>query len=468
LTSPVPGLTYPNPRTWSPGDLISVPRLRGDMYNLAALFTTGRPLFLGTDFTGETIAPDGATALQLSVQYVNTWGVVLSPSSGAAPIQTTVPVPFAGWYLADGNVSQEPGTGTASNAKYAMGFTTVQNGAGAVSFDGSSVTCITGGTPPDGIGGSGADLYQLNPATGDTIQLYAFNSNTGGAVIFIANLLLQWVALPTSGLTNYTGPDGTVVRNPAVAANFPAGPGTTVTAPVSAGATSVTVSDATGMITGGTLGLDYTDGLLNTPAAEAVTITSVAGTTIGISAARYPHSSGAPVAVPVSAAFLNQQCRDVINFLAYPPICRLVTTSTQSIASTGFPPTPGGNPSNQISTFGVATVDNFGAAASGKQYTIPVAGLYYIYGQVYYAGSSSPFAYSAGISVNGGTIQWGDRPRASTTGGAVSLCAVVRHHIRCSVGDVISLWAYQGSGSAMNTVATGADVSRMIILWRSF
>jgi hypothetical protein len=71
--------------------------------------------------------------------------------------------------------------------------------------------------------------------------------------------------------------------------------------------------------------------------AEPVSITSVAGTTIGITAALYPHVQGAPVSVPVSAAFLNQQVRDTSNFLAYPPLCRAVAQTTQSIAATTSP-----------------------------------------------------------------------------------------------------------------------------------
>ena len=44
MTSPYPGWTAPNPRTWSAEDQISVPRLRGDMANFAALMAYGRPM----------------------------------------------------------------------------------------------------------------------------------------------------------------------------------------------------------------------------------------------------------------------------------------------------------------------------------------------------------------------------------------------------------------------------------------
>ena len=92
----------------------------------------------------------------------------------------------------------------------------------------------------------------------------------------------------------------------------------------------MTVGETTGMIVGATLGLDYYEGAPVSPMAEPVTITSISGTTIGISATAYPHGGTLTpgyVAIPVSAAWMNQQVRDIINFLAYPPICRLTSSA---------------------------------------------------------------------------------------------------------------------------------------------
>jgi hypothetical protein len=458
-------MTYPSPRTWSAGDIISVPRLRGDMANLAGLFVTGRPLLVG--YCGIQSMTSGTQALMQFTEATANWGIsVVGSPTANNPYYS---VPFAGWYLAQGNVTVKAPSTTPGLYKYAMGFRAVINGAAPAFFDGGAVPSTGNTATAAEIGPTGADLYQLNPNTADSIAWYGYQ-DSGSTQTGFGVMLAEWICLPTSGLTSYTGPYGTKVTAPAAAAAFPSGPGTYVTnsGGIAAGATSVTVKDATGMITGGTLGLDYINGQLNLPTAEAATITSVAGTTIGITATSYPHLQNAPVAVPVSAAFLNQQSRDLINFLAYPPILRAISGSTQSIGSTGFPPTVGGNPTNQITTLGATTVDNFSGFSGSGTYTIPVSGMYFVYGQIYYAGTTSACAYGAGISVSGGTIQWGTSARSDTTGGAQSFCMTVRRQLRLTAGQTITLWAYQGSGSNMNTVSSSSDYSRLICVWRSF
>jgi hypothetical protein len=452
VTSPNPGMTAPNPRTWAAGDFITTPRLRGDMTNFADLFTTGRPLFLGTDFTTPPIGASTVTLLPDLTQAVNTWSTELS----------AMPLPLAGWYLVQGNVSMTPTAGTPVNARYAMGFHSVINGAAAVNLDGGVVPYLAAGSAR--VGGSGADLYQFNPGTADTTALYAFTTNAGGAQVFIAHLMYEWVALPTSGLTNYPGPYGTVVASPAQASAFPPGTGTTLNGSISAGATSMVVTDATGMVTGGSLGLEYMNAQPQSAIAEVVTITSVAGTTIGISATAYAHASGVNIAVPVGSAFLNQQCRDAINFLVYPPLLRTEQTSVQSIPSQVF---PAATQITSLSSLAGGCVDNF-TGFSANVYTAPVAGLYYVYGQVYYAGSAASAAWAAGIRANLGTIQWGTRFRSDTTGGAVGLCCTVRRHLRLAAGDQILLYGSQNSGAAVSTIASGAGFSKLICLWRAF
>ena len=454
MTSPVPGMTYPNPRTWAAGDQITTPRLRGDMTNLAALFASGRPLMVGTAETPASFSA-GTNTLGFAITYANSWNVSVVNSAGT---NTTYLIPWAGWWLVQANLAVSP---IASNVqdKNGVGFTAVVNGAGAASTNGGFSPAGTGASG-DYIGMFGAELYQFNPETSDTIAWYGHADTT---VQLWSNMLMaEWICLPTSGLTDYTGPYGTVVSSPAAVAAFPSGPGTyiTNTGGIAAGAVSMTVRDATGMVTGGTLGLDYVNGQLNTVTAEAVTITSVTGTTIGISATSYAHLQNAPVAVPVSAAFLNQQCRDVVNFLAYPPVLRAASSTTQSIPSQTFPS------GTQITTLGTETVDNFGGFSSST-YTAPVGGIYYVYGQVYFAGTTASTAYAAGISVAGGTIQWGTQARSDTTSGAQAFCMTVVRHLRLTAGQTITLWAWQNSGSSMNTVSSGAELSKLIVVWRS-
>ena len=445
-------MTYPSPRTWSAGDDITTPRLRGDMTNLASLLTSGRPFFVGANFESTGIGAATVTAIPVSVTYANNWNVTLGGTH-----QTIYVVPFAGWYLVTNNTTVTGFTSSPLQDKLAVGFYDNSNVADGGSVPGSVTNVL--------VGASGMDLYQCN--VGDDLQWYIFT--TIGTTLLTSWMTAEWVALPTSGLSDYAGPYGTEVSAPAAAALFPPGPGTTVTAPVTAGATSITVAANTGMVVNGTLGLDYANGQLNAAVAEANTITSVSGTTIGISAAAFPHSSGAPVAVPVSAAFLNQQCRDAVNFQSYPPILRAISSTTQTIASSSFPPTVSGNPTNQITTLGTTTVDNFGGFSGSGTYTFPLAGVYLVYGQIYYAGSTSTTAYGAGISISGGTIQWGTVSESQTSSGVKTFCMTVNRNVRVTAGQALTLWAYQGSGSGMATVSnvSNGNISRLIVVYRS-
>jgi hypothetical protein len=192
--------------------------------------------------------------------------------------------------------------------------------------------------------------------------------------------------------------------------------------------------------------------------AETVTITSIASLTVGISATSYPHGGTASpgnVSIPVSAAFMNQQVRDVINFLAYPPMAR-IHGSSQSITVQTFPA------ATQINLTTV-TVDNFsGWNATSHEYVFPVAGTYFVYGQVPFQPAINN--YSAGISINGGTVQWGDSVRTQTS---LLGCVTVRKTIRVNAGDAVTLQT-----SVSNNAATLENVSNsyatLVICWRGF
>ena len=68
--------------------------------------------------------------------------------------------------------------------------------------------------------------------------------------------------------------------------------------------------------------------------------------------------------------------------------------------------------------------------------------------------------------MNGGTVQWGDLMRVATSGGAPSMCPVVRRLLRLNAGDVLTLWGY--TSLTMNTVASGSTFSKLIAVFRSF
>jgi hypothetical protein len=441
----------PAPITWEPGTNITAPELRADPANLAWLLTR-RPLLAAAQLsTAQAIAESGAVAVKMDTEYADNWNGHTIPDA-------TYAAQFAGWYLAEGVAFI---TGTSQAGVVISGIQATQD----------SVTHGLYGARvvPDGTNTSGpvcADLVQLNPFTSDTVELFAWQSLSASQDLAEpgAYFTVQWAALPTTIPGDEGWVNGTVVDDPQPAALWPPGSGTLITdsGGIDAGATSMTVLETTGMVTGGTLGLDYCEGQPVSPMAETVTITSITGPTIGISATAYPHGGTLTpgyVAIPVSAAFMNQQVRDVISFLAYPPICRLTNVgTTQTAGSQTF---PAGTPV----TFTELTVDNFRGWNSGENYVFPVSGVYYIYGQVLL--SAAVTNASAGISISGGTIQWGTSARTSST--ALELCVTVRREIRVTAGQYVTLYCSQNSGDTLSLVSAGGDsYSTLLVVFRGF
>jgi len=159
----------------------------------------------------------------------------------------------------------------------------------------------------------------------------------------------------------------------------------------------------------------------------------------------------------VTSTFLNTNIRDTIAFLANPPILRY--TYTPGSATLGSQTFPAGS---KIA-MGTATVDNYTAwDGTNNQYVCPVAGVYYVYGQVGLAGSGSSGAYAAGISVNGGTTTWGQRVNANADTGHVVDVAICRR-VRVTAGQTISLQGSQNTGGAL---ALNGD-THLVICWES-
>ena len=440
----------PAPITWTAGQNITAPELRADPANLAWLLTK-RPLLVASQQTAaQAIAENTIVPVEMDTEVCDNW-------NGHAIPNATYAAQFAGWYLAEGTAYV---TGTAQTGVVIAGIQAVQDAVTSSYYGGRSV--------PNGVQATApvtADLVQLDPATSDTVALFAYQSLAASQDLLTnpgAFFTVQWASMPSDITEGFGWINGTVVDDPQPAALWPPGSGTLLTASIAAGATSMTVGETTGMIVGGTLGLDFYEGAAVSPMAEAVTITSITGTMIGISATNYPHGGTLTpgyVAIPVSAAWMNQQVRDCINFLAYPPICRLTNFGgSQTVESQTFP-------AGTAVTFVVLSVDNFRGWNSGENYVFPVAGVYYVYGQVLL--ESAVTSLSVGISINGGTIDWGGSIRTSA-GTAENLCATVRREIRVDAGDYVTLYCSQNSGGTLSLVSTATSHSTLIVVWRSF
>lgn len=446
-------MTYPvapAPRTWTPGDFPTAGRLRTDPLNLAWLLTQ-RPLFAGSQITaGQTIGAANIQPLSMDTEATDSW------NGHTIPVAQYYPK-LPGWYLSEGQAFMNlatPATGT-----YAAGIQSVQN---SVTTSVNGQTLASNGHSP--LGPAAADLMAYNPATNDSVALYGYSS-AGSTTILVpgggipgAFFSSQWC-----GVTS-----GTVVSSPQPAALWPPGSGTTITnaGGIAAGATSMTVASATGIVVGATLGLEYYEGAAVQPYAEQVTVTSVAGTTIGITATAYAHLQTAPVAVPVTAAWMNQQVRDIINFLAYPPMARLSGHgSSQTLPTQTFPAgTAITFPSGASSAPGIDNFSGWGGSGSST-WTAPVGGLYYVYGAVPIAGSAVWGNLSAGISVNGGTIQWGD---SNMSPNVIPGTATVRKHVRLTAGQTIQLYGSQNTGSSQAVSLSVNAFPLLIVLWRGF
>lgn len=97
--TPLPSL--PSPRTWSPNDLVTVPRVRADLSDAAALLLQ-RPLFIGQQTTGQSIPSASEQTVTLDTELVDTWGGHQQDVAPAfAGVTATYWAPVPGWYLCD-------------------------------------------------------------------------------------------------------------------------------------------------------------------------------------------------------------------------------------------------------------------------------------------------------------------------------------------------------------------------------
>jgi hypothetical protein len=526
---PLPSFpVLPQPRDWSPDDLVLVRHLRDDVTNSVQL-GVGMPLVIAQQtLTGQSVPQNAVTPLDLDTEMTDTWQAHQIPNPH-------VVAPLPGWYLTEGihtttqsdassvttaglrfiqngtqddvygaqtscagNPAYQPSPGVADLVKLngtvtsipftASSATSVFTAPGSAYFNNAAVYLASaGGTLPGGfapgvvyyvVAASGA-TFQLSGAPGgapttvittgsgtvqatDTIALTAVQTSATVPTVSSASLTVIWTGAPS----------GTVVANPQPPVLPPPGSGVMITAGIAAGATILPVTTAQGMLAGGTLGLDA-----GSPVGEQVTITNVSGTTISTTPTAYPHAAGAAVAVPVSAAWANQEIRDRIRMLAYPPMARMPNTalgSAQSVPSQAFPAgTAIEWAQGSFHTGAGAWLDNYGGWSSSNptRYTFPVAGVWYLYGQVSLDGSSAAGAWSlaAGFRYNGGSLgatNWGDVIPAVPL--AASITATVRRQNRVSAGDYVEVMASQGSGISLPANFAGAAQCRLVAIWRGF
>lgn len=372
---PTPTPSLPSPRTWALDDFVLVPRLRADVANAVA-FLSQKPLFVGQNNTGATIANNTDTPLGMQVELVDNWNGHLTSTVGSAtPSEYWAPVP--GWYLARSSVSYAPGAGAYA---IAAGFAGLTGGAaygpfhGGVAIGGSSTSYIAQCLDLIEQANSGAP-----GGSGDWIQPVVWQASGGG------------LALNTSAAV--------------------------------------------------------------LPTASVRWACALSGTQ------PLPVPPLAAVPTPITSAWLNGNVRDAIRFLAYPPACKAFYTAGSASMPSGTLGTPAVVPCNTVA------LDNYGGwSTSAFTYTVPVSGVYVLYGQFNLTTSSASGVYAAALAVSGSAPQYGDivtyAPASGTNGGAT-----VCRRARLTAGQVVQLVGVQSSGGTL-AYATGAvSQTRFIALW---
>lgn len=165
---------------------------------------------------------------------------------------------------------------------------------------------------------------------------------------------------------------------------------------------------------------------------------------------------------PITSAWMNANVRDAIRFLIYPPVCKAYYVAGSATLPSGSLGSP-----SVVDLTNVA-VDNYGGFTTGASagYAAPVAGIYQLYGQINLGAQSVATQYACGLTVNGGTPQWGDivtfAPSSALAGGVT-----VSRRLRLNAGDTVQLVATQGSGSAVAYANGANNQTRFIAVWES-
>ena len=188
----------------------------------------------------------------------------------------------------------------------------------------------------------------------------------------------------------------------------------------------------------------------------------------------------APLPVPVNAAFpsppsvltaafMNTNIRDTVNFLICPPVMEAeYDAGTAPLASATTFPQPGGQ--FKMDTI---NVDNYVAySGSTGNWTAPVSGIYYCYAQAAMTAAAGGQALAAGLTVtsgnynSGGTFtMWGGAQAAAPS---VLNCAVVRRRLRLNAGDTVSNTGWYRDSAAASAILSGVSApwtTRFITVW---
>lgn len=158
----------------------------------------------------------------------------------------------------------------------------------------------------------------------------------------------------------------------------------------------------------------------------------------------------------VSAAQLNANLRDAINFIITPPLCILRQTVAQSIGSAGATPI-------LFDSEDIDRDNGHSTTTNTSRYTAQTAGYYHVDAIVAWASNTTGARWSF-LSINGTAANG----RVTMLAPSASLAETpVSGTVFLNVGDYLELQGRQDSGGSLNTSVAAPHQSSMTIRWVS-
>lgn len=159
----------------------------------------------------------------------------------------------------------------------------------------------------------------------------------------------------------------------------------------------------------------------------------------------------------VTAAMMNGNVRDAVNFLANVPLFVGEQTVAQSIPTAAY--TAVTWDTNVIDTYsGHSTVTN------PSRYTAQVAGTYRIYARSTFNASTAG-ARLAKVNKNGAGLQSSQIEYAVNPTTGQSITVYSEYEVACIVGDYLEFAIYQSAGAALSTYVTSPDGGFVVVQW---
>lgn len=160
----------------------------------------------------------------------------------------------------------------------------------------------------------------------------------------------------------------------------------------------------------------------------------------------------------LTAAQLNTNVRDAINFIIAPPLAVVRQTVAQSIPNSTFTPY----------TFDTEDIDRDGMHSTSSntgRLTAQTAGWYSLQGSGTFVASGVSAGEVVGFQTNGTGDEFGSHFAVTNAGFPGQMTVAATSYL--NVGDYVQLMGFQGTGGAINSSVGATGAPRFQALWVS-